>query len=352
MQNNPSSTIGKIKQSLGARLAILAHHYQQDEVVRHADIVGDSLELARRIRGLDAEYIVFCGVFFMAETAAVLAAPGQKVILPASEAGCPMSEMAQASLFEETLAELDRLDAPAVPLAYVNTQAAVKAVCGRRGGAVCTSANAPKMLNWALERGERVLFAPDMNLALNTADRLNMPESDRLLLGLAVEAGQKSLHEAGSMGLSAAADRKLLVWPGYCSVHQCMTPEDVLMARLDDPETKVVVHPECSPEVVALADAVGSTSFIIDYCDKAPTGSRIAVGTEIHLVRRLEKTHRETKMVFPLKESGCMDMAATDEELLASVLSRIEEAPVVRVSDETTEPAAEAVDRMLEAGAK
>jgi quinolinate synthase len=341
--------ITEIKNSLGPRLTVLAHHYQRDEIVAHADIVGDSLELSRKIPELAAEYIVFCGVSFMAETAAVLARPGQKVHLPAIEAGCPMSEMAQADLLAQVLARLNASGRKVVPLAYVNTQAAVKAVCGRFDGSVCTSANAATMLEWALDRGDAVLFAPDRNLAVNTADDIGLPVSERLALDIGVERFEKNISESGEPDVEAAENARLIVWPGYCSVHECFDVAQVEQVRREDPNVRVVVHPECRPEVVRASDARGSTSFIIDYCREAPDGANIAVGTEIHLVQRLSERYKGVKNVRPLLESSCADMAVTDEALLAATLADISDAEPITVPEETAEPARKALKRMLEA---
>jgi quinolinate synthase len=349
MTKNPSHIIQEIKSRLGSRLAILAHHYQRDEVVAHADIVGDSLELSRNIATLDAEHIVFCGVSFMAETAAILAKPGQKIHLPAAEAGCPMSEMAQAGLLAQVLEQLNAGGRKVVPLAYVNTQAAVKAVCGRFGGSVCTSANAQTMLKWALDQGDAVLFAPDRNLAHNTADKIAMPDSQRHTLSLQVEQAQANLAESGSFDMDAAESARLIIWPGYCSVHECFTLAHVQNARSQTPEAKIVVHPECKPEVVRAADAAGSTSLIIKYCAEAPEGATIVVGTEIHLVRRLAERYKGVKNIRPLFDSSCRDMTLTDENRLAANLQNLEQAEAVTVDEQTAAPARDALDRMLKA---
>lgn len=349
MTGDPCQTIAEIKERLGSRLAVLAHHYQRDEIVRHADITGDSLELSREIAGLEAEHVVFCGVRFMAETAAVLARPGQKIHLPAPEAGCPMSEMAQAGLLAQVIERLNAAGRKVVPLAYVNTQAAVKAICGRFDGSVYTSANASTMLKWALEQGDAVLFVPDRNLAVNTADRLGLAESERHMLSLKVENFQKDLAESGEPDVSAASKAPLIVWPGYCSVHQLFNLAHVDAARKQDPEIKIVVHPECAPEVVRASDAAGSTSFIIKYCAEAQEGAHIAVGTEIHLVDRLTERYKGAKDVRPLFASDCPDMAATDEALLARVLTSLDAAQTVTVPEEQAAPARKALERMLAA---
>lgn len=349
MTQNPTETIQAIKDKLGPGLAILAHHYQRDEIVGHADIVGDSLELSRHIAALDAEHIVFCGVSFMAETAAILAKPDQKIHLPAREAGCPMSEMAQAGLLAQVLERCNASGRRVIPLAYVNTQAAVKAVCGRFGGSVCTSANAKTMLKWAFSQGDAVLFAPDRNLATNTADTLGVPETERHTLSLKVSEIAKNLAESGEPDIQAADAARLIIWPGYCSVHECFTLEHVEQIRRNAQNIRIVVHPECRPEVVRAADAAGSTSFIIKYCSEAPDGARIAVGTEINLVRRLAEKYKGAKDIRPLFESSCKDMTLTDEHRLAENLINIEQAEAVTVPEETAEPARLALERMLQA---
>mgnify|MGYP006285980263 CR=1 FL=1 len=349
MTDNSHRIIEQAKSDYGSNLVILAHHYQQDEVVRHADVIGDSLELSRKIADLEAEHIVFCGVSFMAETAAILARPGQKVYLPAPEAGCPMSEMAQGGLLAQVLARLNATGRRIIPLAYVNTQAAVKAVCGRFGGSVCTSANAGTMLDWALKQGDGVLFAPDRNLAHNTADLLGIPESERVTLGISVENFEKSLSESGEPDAEKTADAKLIVWPGYCSVHECFDTGHLEHARKESPDAKVIVHPECRPDVVRASDASGSTSSIIRYCRDAAEGSTIYIGTEIHLVKRLADQYNGVKTIRPLMESSCADMAATDAALLASVLSNLDAAEPETVPEETAAPARTALERMLAA---
>jgi quinolinate synthase len=326
--------IQSIKHQLGERLHILAHHYQNDMVVQHADSVGDSLELARKVPSLEAEHIVMCGVFFMGETASVLAGRGQKVYLPASEAGCTLADLAPAGMVETTLKELNRGGARIIPLAYVNTSSAVKAVCGRYGGSVCTSSNAETMLRWALEQGDGVLFLPDKNLALNTADRVGIPESRRdFLLGVGVER-----------------NGTVYIWPGICDVHTAFRTAEIAKVRENDPEARVIVHPECAPRVVRMADASGSTSQIIAYVEGSPAGSRIHVGTEINLVRRLQRRFAEEKSVLPLQSCDCPFMAEVTEERLAGTLEAISEGRAERIDVDPGEAswARKAVQRMLE----
>jgi quinolinate synthase len=330
-----SQRISAVKRQLGERLHILAHHYQSDEVVRHADAVGDSLELARRIPFLNAEHIAICGVSFMAETASVLAESGQKVYLPAPGAGCTLADLAPARMVETVLRELNRDGEKVVPLAYVNTSAAVKAVCGRHGGSVCTSANAGSMLQWALQQGGGVLFLPDKHLALNSADQLGIPEERRDFL----------LHPGrGESGT-------VYIWPGICDVHTAFRAEAIREIRENDPQALVIVHPECSPGLVRMADASGSTSQIIAYVEQGAPGSRIHVGTEIHLVRRLQRRFAREKSVLPLQACDCPFMAQVTEERLGVLLEAIQEgsAEGVEVAPEEASWAREAVQRMLDA---
>ena len=339
--NDAASRIEARRAALGPRLAILGHHYQSDEVVAHVDFRGDSLELSRRVPDLAAEHIVFCGVFFMAESAAVLARPGQKVHTPEPEAGCTMSNMAPVALLESVITALTARGRKLIPLTYVNSSAPVKAVCGRFGGSVCTSANAPTMLRWALKQGDGVLFLPDKNLAANTAKTLGIAPEKRHLLDIRAHGTRLDL---------AAADRAdLLIWPGCCSIHHQMTARHVAQARAAHPGCMLAVHPECPPETVDAADAAGSTSFLIRYCAEAPKGATLVIGTEEALVGRLAKEYAGKKTVLPLRPVRCANMAKTTPESLAALLERLDQAAPVRVDERTTHDANLALRRMLEA---
>lgn len=324
------------KRRLGDRLSILAHHYQADEIVAHADITGDSLELARRINSLDAELIVFCGVYFMAESAAILRRPDQKIFTPEPEATCPMADMAQAGAVRRTLEQLGR-NRRVVPLTYVNSSAAVKAVVGEAGGSVCTSANAATMLRWAFDRGDAVLFLPDRHLGWNTADKIGLPENERLLIN-------PNFPDA-----EAAAKARLLLWPGHCPVHDAYGPELVAKARREHPGCLVAVHPESPPAVVAACDADGSTSFLIRWCEEAPEGSTLVVGTEASLVNRLARAYKGRKTILHLDMSWCDDMRKTTPEKLAALLENIDSARPEDVAEEIKLPARLALERMLQA---
>jgi quinolinate synthase len=334
----------------GSRLTIMGHHYQDDSVIRHADYRGDSLELARRTTAVESPYIIFCGVYFMAESTALLARPGQEVHLPEPSAECSMALMSPPELLEKVLGNLAKLGRRVIPLVYINSTLAVKAVVGRHNGATCTSANAEKMLAWALKEGDAVVFLPDKNLGANIANRLQLPETERFLLDLRDKSGRIPPQDA--------ARARLFLWPGFCSIHTRFRPRQIERVRAEHPSgLTVVVHPECSPAVAAEADAVGSTSFIIDYVEKLPAGAQVAIGTEINLVERLAAQHRGRVNVMPLVESACTHMAQTTEERLAASLEALKLKDQggqpskfeVRIADAWRAPAKDALARMFEA---
>lgn len=279
---------------LGRRVVVLGHHYQRDEIIKFADFRGDSFQLARQAASRrDAEFIVFCGVHFMAESADLLSGPEQQVILPNLEAGCSMADMAQLEAVDECWQAVSSLGGSSIlPVTYINSSADVKAFCGAHGGAVCTSANASAVLSWALDHGERVLFLPDEHLGRNTARRLGLDPAAVVLWDPAEPQG----------GIDAGEPRRarLILWKGYCSVHMRFTTAQIAKARECQPGVSVVVHPECRSEVVLAADAVGSTEFIAKTIREAPAGSQWAVGTEVQFVNRLAKEH-------PDKQVSCLD---------------------------------------------
>ena len=339
--------IARAKAVLGSRLVILGHHYQRDEVVKFADFRGDSLKLSQLAASrVEAEYIVFCGVHFMAESADILSGEHQAVILPDLNAGCSMADMANLEQVETCWEELRNSagGATIVPVTYINSTAAIKAFVGRNGGAVCTSSNARKVMEWALARGEKALFLPDEHLGRNTAYRMGIPLDAMALWNPHEEAG----------GLSAEEIRhaRIFLWKGHCSVHQRFLPEHVERARSKYPGIRVIVHPECRWDVCQLADEVGSTEFIIKRITEAPPGSQWAVGTEIHMINRLAKEYPD-RLVVTLDDCVCLcstmyrispqHLCWTLESLLAGqVVNR------VSVDPETKRWARVALDRMLE----
>ncbi len=344
--DNFHTQIAKLKDRLGESLLILGHHYQDDRIIRHVDFSGDSLELASRSAASPAKHIVFCGVHFMAESAAILAQKGQNIYLPEMGAGCVMANTAPGSLVETALAALNRHGKRVIPLTYVNSSLAVKAVCGRYNGSVCTSANAKQMLAWALAQGDGVLFIPDKNLARNTALALGMAPEDTLILD--VRGGASALRE-GVSGKDALR-AKLCIWPGCCAIHARFKPEQIENARRAHSDCTVLVHPECAPEVVGMADFVGSTSAMIKEVDAAPAGSTLVVGTEWHLVNRLAQLHAGQKTVLPLYPSICSDMSKTTEEKLLRTLKDIANgtAQPVKVNPEEAAFARKALQTMFE----
>lgn len=337
-----SQRIEAVRARLGDRLAILGHHYQADAVVRHVDFQGDSLELSRKVDALAAEHIVFCGVFFMAESAVALARPGQKVHIPDPGATCPMADMAPARRLGELLDQLRAGGRHVVPLAYVNSSAEVKAICGRYGGSVCTSANARTMLQWALAQGDAVLFLPDRHLGHNTANQLGLAQDERLAVD--IRPGHPPVDPA------RAARARLLLWPGCCAIHHMLRAGHVETVRAALPGVRVVVHPECAPELVQAADSAGSTSHIIRYCEQAEAGSVIAVGTEDNLVLRLAQRHKaQGKTIVPLKPGTlCSNMAKTTEERLAALLETLDSAAPLALPDEVARQSRVALTRMLD----
>ena len=337
-----AEAIEAARRTLGRDLTILGHHYQRDEVIRHADYCGDSLDLSRRAAAShEARHIVFCGVHFMAETAAILCAPGQTVVQPVIEALCPMAALANAADTAEAYGALTAMWGDDVtPITYQNSAAAVKAFVGQHGGAVCTSSNAERLFRWGFGRTGHLLFLPDEHLGTNTALAMGIPRDEIGVWDYADPPDPASL-----------AHCRVVVWNGYCYVHTTMTAEDVLRARKEYPGALVVVHPECPHEVVALADRAGSTTGIIEAVEAAPAGSTIVVGTEWHLVNRLAQEHPD-KRVLPLRRVGCKTMGMTTaRDLLSALDAIIAGTPhnIVTVDDDTAHWARVALERMLEA---
>ncbi len=346
--HNPAAVAARIEElrrQLGSRVTILGHHYQDDAVIRHVDIRGDSLELARKVTDIESEHIVFCGVYFMAESAALLARPEQKVHLPEMSANCVMAQMAPADLVEAVLAKCNAARR-VIPLVYVNSSVAVKSVAGKFGGLVCTSANAKKMMEWALQQGDAVLFLPDKNLGWNTADILGIPETDRHMLRIRKHAAE--------MDMDAVNKARLILWPGCCAIHARFNERQIASRRQENPGCRVVVHPESSPAVVAKADAAGSTSFIIQYAAAAKKGETIVIGTEINLVERLAAQYRGDVTIVPLLESECSHMDRTRPLNLQMALESIADPSnpawpscLVTVAPDIADDAKLSLDRML-----
>jgi quinolinate synthase len=339
--------IAAAKTALGERLVILGHHYQRDEVIKFADCVGDSLKLAQfAARNAVADNVVFCGVHFMAESADVLTGPNQRVMLPDLAAGCSMADMADVDQLEVAWEELESLGVTSVvPVTYINSTAAIKAFCGDHGGIVCTSSNAARVMAWAWERGEKLMMLPDQHLGRNTAFAMGVP-----LEQMAVW----DPHEPfGGLTPEQIRSAKLLLWKGHCSVHTRFSVRQIEEFRKSHPNGKVIVHPECTHEVVQAADASGSTEFIIRTVKASPEGSVWAVGTEIHLVNRLAREVAPLRTVVTLDSLGCLcsTMFRVSPNHLLWVLEGLVDGQVhnqIVVPEPTKSSARLALDRMLE----
>jgi quinolinate synthase len=292
--------IAAARRTLGDRLVILGHHYQRDEVIKFADHTGDSFRLARQIAARpQADYIVFCGVHFMAESADVLAAPHQQVILPDLAAGCSMADMANPDQLQNCWEELTQMGfTGVVPVTYINSAASIKSFVGERGGTVCTSSNAGATLRWAFERGDKVLFLPDQHLGRNTAYKMGI-SLDEMVVWDPDEI-------FGDLEPAQVAAAKMILWKGHCSVHTRFSAQQIAAVRKQHPGIRVIVHPEVPWDVVQAADDSGSTEYIIKTISSSPVGSIWAVGTEVHLVNRLATQLAPDRTVISLDHFGCL----------------------------------------------
>ncbi len=353
--NELHARIRAAKETLGERLVVLGHFYQRDEVVQHADFLGDSFQLANAaLTKPDAEYIVFCGVHFMAETADILARDSQRVILPNLAAGCSMADMADIDSVEAAWEELQSVygtepdadgRAPIIPVTYMNSSAALKAFCGRNGGIVCTSSNAKTVLEWAFERGQRVLFFPDQHLGRNTAKAMGVPLAQMPMWNPRKPLGGSTRDEL--------LDARVVLWHGFCSVHKRFTVEQIEKARADYPDVRVVVHPECPMPVVDAADEAGSTDYIRRAVAGATEPTTFAIGTEVNMVNRLAAEYPQ-HTIFCLDPviCPCSTMYRIHPGYLAWVLEELVAGRVVNeivVPSTIQDEARVALERMLAA---
>ncbi len=344
-----TARIAEARRKLGSRLIVLGHHYQREDIIKFADFRGDSFKLAQfAAERPESEYIVFCGVHFMAEAADILSAPHQKVMLPNMAAGCSMSDMADPDDVYNAWAEMEELGIAQeiLPVTYMNSAAALKAFVGERGGAVCTSSNARKVMEWAYAQKKRVLFFPDQHLGRNTGYNMGIPLDEMVLWGWARPYGSM-----GGQTLEALERSRVILWAGHCSVHQRFTPKQIAETRAKYPDVQVIVHPECRFETVQAADLNGSTEFIVKTVANAPAGSTFAVGTEINLVSRLAKENPD-KTVFCLDPvvCPCSTMYRVHPAYLAWTMESLVEGRVVNqvlVPEEIAAKAKLALDRML-----
>ena len=336
------------KVKLGKRLVILGHHYQRDDVICHADFTGDSLKLSRQAADSEAEYIVFCGVHFMAEVADILSRPEQISILPDLAAGCSMADMASLAKVERAWRELSAVldpDQKVTPVTYINSAADLKAFCGEHGGIVCTSSNAPKILDWAFAQREKVLFFPDQHLGRWSGFKMGIPLDEMVIWNPDLEQGGLTRDQIDKA--------KIILWHGFCSVHQMFQPRDIIKFRNQHPDGLVISHPECSFEVCKQSDYIGSTETILQTVKAAPPNTRWLVGTELNLVERLaQEVKHEGKIVQFMASTVCMrsTMQRIDPQHLAWTLENLALGNVVNrihVAPAEAELAKLALERML-----
>lgn len=334
-----------LRKELGEKVAILGHHYQQDDIIALADHTGDSLQLAREAAKLKAEYIIFCGVHFMAETADMLTSDDQHVILPDLNAGCSMADMANRTEIDrawDTI--LKATSEKIIPITYINCDAQLKDFVGANGGAICTSSNAEKVITWALNQGSKLLFFPDQHLGRNTCSKLGIDLDEMIVYNPNLQYGGVSAEQI--------AKAKVILWHGFCSVHQGFTAEQITNLKTSDPERTIIVHPECNYEVFKKSDLAGSTSFIINTIANAPAGSKWAVGTEINLVNRLAEQFKD-KDIISLSPYQCLCTTmyrVRPRWLLESLRSIKRGKPIniISVPPSVKENALKALDRMLQ----
>jgi quinolinate synthase len=339
----------KAKQALGNSVVILGHHYQRDEVFKHADFSGDSLKLSREAAKSDAEYIVFCGVHFMAEVADIISRPEQVSIIPDLSAGCAMADMADLDQVERAWAELSSVldaDEYITPVTYINSAANLKAFCGSHGGIVCTSTNAHKILDWSFAQREKVLFFPDQHLGRNTGVKIGIPLEQMVIWDYD--------QPMGGLEPEQIRQAKMILWKGFCSVHQMFEPGQIENFRREVPHGKVISHPEASYEVCQLSDYVGSTEYIIRTITDSEPGSHWLVGTELNLVNRLHQTlakYDKTVQFMSPMVCMCSTMFRIDPQHLAWVLENLVEGHVVNqvsVAEDVANNARIALQRMFD----
>ncbi len=333
--------ISLLKSRAGSDLIILGHHYQRPKITKLSDFVGDSFGLSEKAAKAPGKNIVFCGVRFMAESAAILCNPTQKVYHPDPEAGCPMADMANMEQVMEAWRKIEEWsgsETKIIPITYMNSTADLKSFCGEREGIVCTSSNAEKTFKWAFDRGQKIFFFPDEHLGRNTSKKLQI-EGERLALW-------KPKEKNGGLSLEQVQNAKVILWAGHCPVHMEFKVRDIKHVRKYYPGAKVVVHPECEKECVEAADASGSTDFIVKYVESQPPKSVTFVGTEVNLVTRLQMMFPDRK-VFKLQRSLCLTMYQINLANLCYTLDHLSDLETVDLPDHVKTNARVALDRML-----
>jgi quinolinate synthase len=337
--------IASARERLGADLLLLAHFYQHDDIVRYADFVGDSLQLAQQAaQNRDARYIVFCSVSFMAETARILCRPDQEVLHPEPKATCPLADMANIEQVEKAWKTIGSLGKEIVPVVYVNSNADLKAFCAKHHGTVCTSANVKSIFSKILSEGKSLFFFPDENMGRNIAGDMKISPDDILLWTREGQLNGAKAHDP--------ADAKVYLWEGFCIVHRVMDNQDIERIRQTYEGIRLIVHPECTPEVYSASDFAGSTNFIKKTIEGSATGSKWAIGTEFNFVNRI-RTENPDKLIIPLSDERCRNMAKVTPEKLLAVLDGLVHGELVNrvsVDPEITRLAKKALDTMLEMG--
>jgi len=335
----------KIKNELSQKVVVLGHHYQQDDIIQFADITGDSLELARKAAEIkDAEYIIFCGVHFMAETADMLTSENQKVILPDLRAGCSMADMANRREIDIAWKNITSCtDEKIIPITYINCSATLKSFVGENNGSICTSSNAEKIIQWGLSKGEKLLFFPDQHLGRNTCYKLGISLDEMVTYD--------PRKQFGGLTKEQIQKAKVILWYGFCSVHQGFSKDQIEHLRKTEPDRQILVHPECNFDVVQSADLAGSTSFIINQIKQAPKGTKFAIGTEINLVNRLAQNFPDLdiKSLSPYQCLCTTMYRVRPRWLLESFRSIKKNSPIniIKVDEETKKYALKALDQML-----
>ena len=339
--------ISSLKQKLADRVVILGHHYQKDEIIQFCDHQGDSLELAKMAAKEQKEFIIFCGVHFMAETADMITRPQQKVILPVTEAGCSMADMADLPQVQNAWEIIHRATSEKViPVTYINCKAELKAFVGHHGGSICTSSNAEKIISWALNSGDKLIFFPDQHLGRNTCYKLGIPLDQMITYD--------PLLPDGGVTAEAIRQAKVILWQGYCCVHQGFHPNRMKEIKRFSPETIIIVHPECYFDAVQAADLSGSTSFIVKTVEQPPPGSRFAIGTEANLFQR-KKQRFPNKFINSITDEGrfCRTMNMIEAKHLLATLEAIDAGNpqgIISVDQELHAPSLLALDRMFTIG--
>ncbi len=331
-----------MKATLGKRLVILGHHYQRDEVIELSDFHGDSYGLCKKAaEQKQAEFIVFCGVHFMAEAADIISSPNQIVHIPDLAAGCPLADFADLTSVQQAWHDIAAIcgSEKITPITYINSSAEIKAFCGRNKGTVCTSSNALPAMKWGFNKSEKLFFFPDQHLGTNTGNKFGIPVNERIFWDPNLPLGGNFPEKI--------KNAKLILWKGHCHVHTRFKLNHIQTVRKSLPEAKIVVHPECTEEVVNAADDNGSTSYIIKYVQQAESGSTIAVGTELNLVHRLAKQNPD-KNIFPLARSMCPNMYKINLYNLCWTLDNLGKINIVKVPENVKQDALLALDRMLQ----